>query len=147
MKAIEAIEHALLRLSGLCDGAIQNDNVGFNGTDSVFGKSLATQVKNGQKLSERQLTMVLKMLKKYQKTQLVGINLPDEKTMLTELHFKQDVEKKIERRVVGIIEDYIKVEFDFNGRIHQAVKEIFPGGKYNHDKVTDDKYWLFHLEQ
>lgn len=37
----DAILANLRRLSGVCDGAVQQDGVGFNGLDSAFGKRLA----------------------------------------------------------------------------------------------------------
>ena len=50
-------------LSGVCDGAVTRDDLGFNGTDSHFGKSLAAQ----DSLSPKQLACALKILRKYRK--------------------------------------------------------------------------------
>jgi superfamily II DNA or RNA helicase len=57
------IMRALRYLSSVCDGAIAQDGVGFNGTDSAFGKSLAAQ----DHLSYNQYVSAAKMLLKYQK--------------------------------------------------------------------------------
>lgn len=65
---LEALRH----LAGLCDGAIEEDGVGFAGGDSQFGKSLAAQ----SRLSDNQLTSAVKLLQKYRNTQLVGFDLP-----------------------------------------------------------------------
>jgi cysteine-rich repeat protein len=54
----------LTHLSAVCDGAVTQDGCGFNGTDSHFGRSLASSVQNGG-LSSKQLEFAVKMLKKY----------------------------------------------------------------------------------
>jgi superfamily II DNA or RNA helicase len=52
---------ALRKLSGVCDGAVARDDVGFNGADSYFGKQLALQAT----LSPKQLKAAASMLIKY----------------------------------------------------------------------------------
>jgi len=82
------IKKALDYLSSVCDGAIAQDGVGFNGTDSPFGKSLAAQ----EHLSYNQYVAAAKMLVKYQK-QLAneGIDItsvklePEEKKQVSDL--------------------------------------------------------------
>ncbi|MBO0736574.1 MAG: SWF/SNF helicase family protein, partial [Alphaproteobacteria bacterium] len=58
---VQAIHQALRILDGSCDGAIAKDDVGFNGTDTGFGKSLAAQ----EWLTQRQAKAARKMLLKY----------------------------------------------------------------------------------
>jgi hypothetical protein len=72
------VETALLYLSGRCDGASSQDNRGFNGGDSKFGKSLASRIADGYSLTQNQITAAFKMLQKY-RGQLAsgGILLPD----------------------------------------------------------------------
>jgi len=53
--------NALRILSGICDGARELDDVGFNRTDSAFGKSLAAR----SYLTDRQAEAVKRMLRKY----------------------------------------------------------------------------------
>ena len=62
------ILNALRSLAQVCDGAAARDDIGFNGIDSDFGKALAER----EKLTRRQATAALKMLKKYHNTQLPG---------------------------------------------------------------------------
>jgi len=60
------IEDALLVLSALDqDGATQRNNVGFNGRDSAFGNSLASQIQFGKNLSHRQKEVAYSILRKY----------------------------------------------------------------------------------
>jgi superfamily II DNA or RNA helicase len=54
---------ALRRLSRVCDGAVAEDDVGFNGADTVFGKQLALQ----STLSPKQLKAASSMLIKYER--------------------------------------------------------------------------------
>jgi SWI/SNF-related matrix-associated actin-dependent regulator 1 of chromatin subfamily A len=62
-RTIEAIHSALRYLSNLCDGALQQDGMGFNSYDSSIGKSLASQ----DKLTPKQATLGRKVLRKYSK--------------------------------------------------------------------------------
>lgn len=54
---------ALQILTGCCDGAARKDDVGFNRTDSQFGKSLATRLS----LTDRQAEAAKRMLRKYRR--------------------------------------------------------------------------------
>lgn len=56
---------ALLTLSGVCDGAVAQDNCGFNSRDSSFGKSLARQLQTRDGLSDKQWSHAIKICKKY----------------------------------------------------------------------------------
>ena len=73
----EILTNALTTLAERCDGARDDDGVGFNGRDTHFGKSLAQQVAAGRHLSEKQAFAAIKMLQTY-RTQLqgYGIHLP-----------------------------------------------------------------------
>jgi SWI/SNF-related matrix-associated actin-dependent regulator 1 of chromatin subfamily A len=57
------VHDALRRLASVCDGAKEQDGMGFNGLDSNFGKSLAAQ----SSLSPRQAIAARKMLIKYRR--------------------------------------------------------------------------------
>jgi SNF2 family DNA or RNA helicase len=72
----EDLKAALLNLDARCDGARDLDGQGFNGTDSKFGKYLASILLDGRNLSPGQQSVAIKMLQKYQITQLVHILLP-----------------------------------------------------------------------
>jgi exodeoxyribonuclease-5 len=68
----DAIGECLRYLAGKCDGAIEDDGVGFNGFDSRLGHDLAGL---DRPLSDRQLVAAAVMLQKYRK-QLSGFTLP-----------------------------------------------------------------------
>ena len=59
----EDIHHALRILAGMCDGARERDEMGFNGLDTQFGKQLAAQ----ETLSVGQALAAYKMLAKYRR--------------------------------------------------------------------------------
>lgn len=64
MNAHDATVECLRILSGVCDGAHERDDVGFNATDTGFGKSLARQT---YRLTMNQLRAARKMLVKYKR--------------------------------------------------------------------------------
>lgn len=73
-----AIEEALLRLAGVCDGAHSEDGVGFNGRDSTFGRDLAGRIgaserAPGRRLSPRQYEAAAEMLRTYSRTQIADL--------------------------------------------------------------------------
>lgn len=73
-----AIEEALVRLAGDCDGAASKDDVGFNGRDAKFGRSLAARVSGsdrpaGRRLSAGQYQSALTMLQTYARTQIAEL--------------------------------------------------------------------------
>lgn len=61
LEMISKIHDGLRSLAMVCDGAVDKDNVGFNGCDSRIGKSLAAQ----QTLSPKQAALGKRLLKKY----------------------------------------------------------------------------------
>lgn len=56
-----AVHHCLQILAGMCDGALKRDEAGFNGSDTRYGKFLASL----DKLSDRQAEIGLKIVPKY----------------------------------------------------------------------------------
>jgi SWI/SNF-related matrix-associated actin-dependent regulator 1 of chromatin subfamily A len=64
--ATEAIHAALQHLAAVCDGAVSEDERGFNGLDTNFGKSLAAS----PRLSIKQAVVAKKLLAKYRNTQI-----------------------------------------------------------------------------
>jgi SNF2 family DNA or RNA helicase len=58
---IDLLQKALMYVAGNCDGACRKDDVGFNGTDAAFGRSLALQ----SRWSQKQAEFAKKMLRKY----------------------------------------------------------------------------------
>jgi hypothetical protein len=53
--------HGLRILAGVCDGAVERDNVGYNGLDSRIGKSLAAR----SSLTDGQFWLARRILPKY----------------------------------------------------------------------------------
>lgn len=83
----DTIRKALLHLAGLCDGAHDQDGVGFNGLDAEFGHSLARQAQQ-HSLSSKQELQACKMMRKYwRQLKKAGIVLP--KPYLN--HYRLDV--------------------------------------------------------
>jgi SWI/SNF-related matrix-associated actin-dependent regulator 1 of chromatin subfamily A len=68
-EAREWTHRALRALAGMCDGAVSPDGVGFNGTDTKFGRSLA--YKELGELTDGMVRAAFKMLMKYHR-QLEG---------------------------------------------------------------------------
>lgn len=60
---IVAIHQCLKTLANVCDGARARDGAGFNGVDTIIGKSLAT----ARFLTPRQAVLGAKLLRKYKK--------------------------------------------------------------------------------
>ena len=74
----EMLKHAVRTIAGVCDGARAQDGVGFNGTDTRFGRWLANQ----EEWKLKWAIKAHKILLKYSETQLAraGINyhaIPD----------------------------------------------------------------------
>lgn len=60
---VEAIHHGLQMLAGVCDGAAQLDNCGFNKFDTTIGKSLAYQ----GYITPKQAVIGRRLVQKYQR--------------------------------------------------------------------------------
>lgn len=56
-------------------GTIENNGVGFSGTDSVFCSSLAEQLLNKKTLSAKQDVMIMKIMPKYAKQVLAQADI------------------------------------------------------------------------
>jgi SNF2 family DNA or RNA helicase len=139
MEATEQIKAAILYLSGRCDGAIEQDGIGFNGIDNHFGNSLAESIHQGKELTPKQLEVALKMLHKYEKTQLAdaGLSLPASNDLKLELATDKTVKQLNCKREMKLAGDKIIIEFDYDDDCYKAVKSM--GGKFN----PDDKSWVF----
>lgn len=91
-ETIARVSECLRQLAFVCDGARDEDGMGFNGMDAAFGHELAA----ARTLTPRQLVAAARMLKKYNRTQLGG-RCPS----------VEQVEKALERR---------RTEAPLNGR-------------------------------
>lgn len=140
--AVESIKKALVILASRCDGANTEDGAGFNKLDSGFGKSLAGQVKAGVTLSEKQLLVALKMIRKYEKTQLnsSGVFLPTESAVKIELNSSALTPASVSRKI-DLVGELVEVHFDYNPAILSDVKSIEPKGRFTSN--ARGKFWVF----
>ena len=77
------VMQAIRFLAGCCDGARQQDGVGFNGSDSRTGKQLA-QASLTIGWNQRQMNDAVWMLQKYRRQiEGAGLQLPQAREVLT----------------------------------------------------------------
>ncbi|HOQ51947.1 MAG TPA: hypothetical protein PK233_08990, partial [Candidatus Atribacteria bacterium] len=134
MPDVRLIQQAVRYLASRCDGAISEDNCGFNKTDSAFGKSLAKQ----EKWTKRQAQAALKMLKKYQgQLQAGGFDIERlfDGSEITYPHLQQEQVKQM--NIVKKVDDRtMEIRYKFDQELLQLVKSL-PGRRFHPDK----KYW------
>lgn len=141
------LENAIAFLAGQCDGAREDDGVGFNGCDASYGHWLANR-----KLTRRHAKQALEMLQKYRKTQLEpnGYFLPEWNAIahqysesLTSTHPSQSEEAIPEKRieVVGS-EIAIYHPYDKTGKFQAIAKSI-----ENYRFEGADKSWRYPVAQ
>lgn len=63
LESVGTIEYAMRSLAGVCDGALTRDGIGFNGTDTKFGKRMA-DIPSGEWSEEMLITSAM-VLRKY----------------------------------------------------------------------------------
>ena len=144
---IEIIEKALVYLDSCCDGAVEEDNKGFNGGDSFFGKSLSKQIREGRSLTQKQAEIAHKMLIKY-KGQLAnaGLILPKDLPVVAhkvtpgvrsgEVSLTPSYQKSI-----GLINDkYFQINFQYDKFLVEKIKSI-PGVACTKSMGK----WIWHL--
>lgn len=61
---------AILQLDGACDGAIDRDDVGFNGPHARFGKWISNGIRDGWILKPEHIERIFALLPTYRNTQL-----------------------------------------------------------------------------
>lgn len=137
------LESAILYLSGQCDGTRKEDGQGFNKVDTEFGHWLARRIDKGS-LLKHQAKAGLKMIQKYQKSQLepAGYTLPDWEAI--ELQYPDKFESKEEKSPyrIEILENKIAVyaPYDATGRFQKKAKAI-EGYRFD----SSDKSWRYPL--
>lgn len=142
MPDVRLIQQAVRYLANQCDGAISEDNRGFNKMDTGFGKSLAKQ----EKWTKRQAQAALKMLEKYQgQLQAGGFDIERlfDGSEITYPHLQQEKVKQKQMNVVKQMNTVKKVDdrtmeirYKFDPELLQLVKSL-PGRRFHPDK----KYW------
>lgn len=151
---------SLRYLASVCDGAHEEDGVGFNGVDTRFGKSLAQQSYQN-KLSDKQVVNTLELLQKYRgQIKSAAIELPNiaDFEIATDIQIKlqddllyiylpQHLSKKGFREIVDKIKSiYGRIWIPtLNGKpwsvpVNQIdkLKELFPDAIYNFDSDSID---------
>ena len=126
---MSTIEAALLALTSVDqDYASEQNGVGFSGTDTKFGHSLAKQVVDGRDLSYRQRLAAYTMLKKYHE-QLKGFGIdydaipaPQEPDSVTSLPPKP--------RVLDFREGVFVFDFPFDRDLKDDLKKNVPGRRW-----------------
>lgn len=127
----QIIVNSLKVLSGVCDGAVKRDSIGFNKFDSQFGRDLAEL---GDNISERQLRAAHEMLCKYRaQLSLYGIQLPE----YHKTENKRDNNKLTARYKDGVM----AVSFQYDPNTVDKIK-IIPERRWNKDL----KYWEIPLK-
>lgn len=119
--ALWLVERAIMYLDAACDGAGSRDDVGFNGRDTGFGKSLGSQLRSGKRLTAGQLEAAYKVINTYKNTQLS--HLPwdvlmaeKDRALLVALDRKQKAQEKWNVR-------------DQNNKVQQSAGTVQPGSE------------------
>jgi SNF2 family DNA or RNA helicase len=149
---MDEIYKALIYLSERCDGAIAEDGRGFNSSDSLFGKSLANQVKQKGGLTPKQNQIALSMLRKYKGQLLEGcIHLPDSLEVTPGVSLTSGYSTRVltpgvtsTRIIKSVDKDYFYLSFSYDKFLIDSLKKL--------DGVTckkkEDQYiWFFPVER
>ena len=141
---------ALQALAGRCDGAVNLDGVGYNGTDTNFGRQLAMR----DSLTDDQVRAARKMLVKYmgQLSQCGCWPPPDWKTSEGEykLQFKRGLDKGFMEIVVDavLVGRIVKIEKGYRGFFYEDNDLTFSEGLEHRQKIVqfpkqkDVKEWV-----
>lgn len=132
MPTIKDLQEAVKHLASVCDGAITEDGVGFNGSDTTFGHSLARQ----ETWTLKQAQVAQKMLIKYQK-QLQRAGFSTE--LFEEIVAPAQPKKAKIKNTASLVDGRIEIWFAFDYAILDAVKSI-PGRRFQSD--SRGKYWI-----
>jgi len=137
------LESAILYLSGQCDGTRKEDGQGFNKVDTEFGHWLARRIASGS-LLKHQAKAGLKMIQKYQKSQLepAGYTLPDWEAIEAQYPDKFESKEEESPYRIEILENKIAVyaPYDSTGRFQKKAKAI-EGYRFD----SSDKSWRYPL--
>lgn len=145
MSKLELAQQAVRYLAGQCDGAITIDGVGFNGADTVFGKSLATQ----EHWTIKQTEAAIKMLKKY-KNQLQAGGIDTEALFdgnpiqAVPQNIRPTAQNANNEKKATLEKGQIKIMFPFDYDTLATVKSI-PGRRFQGDKYP--KHWTAPLSR
>ncbi|MCA2506827.1 MAG: DEAD/DEAH box helicase [Microcystis sp. M54BS1] len=137
------LENAIIYLSDQCDGTRKEDGRGFNKVDTEFGHWLARRIASGS-LLKHQAKAGLKMIQKYQKSQLepAGYTLPDWEAIEAQYPDKFESKKEESPYRIEILDNKIAVyaPYDSTGRFQKKAKAI-EGYRFD----SSDKSWRYPL--
>ncbi|NLO21055.1 MAG: DEAD/DEAH box helicase [Syntrophomonadaceae bacterium] len=145
MTKLELAQQAVRYLASVCDGACTRDGQGFNGVDSGFGKSLATQ----ETWTVRQTEAAIKMLKKY-KGQLqnagidTGVLFDGNPVQAVPQNIRTTAQNTNNEKKATLEKGQIKIMFPFDYDTLATVKSI-PGRRFQGDKYP--KHWTAPLSK
>jgi len=123
---------AIKTLSSVCDGAIEEDGIGFNKPDSFLNEYVYVS-----KLTYKQQKEFLQILKKYEHTQLgKEVIIDDSETDSNATEIQELELAKIVKKSVKFKEDTVYIAFEYNSLLVNTVKQ-FPKRKFN----WDTKVW------
>lgn len=137
------LENAIIYLSDQCDGTRKEDGRGFNKVDTEFGHWLARRIAS-ESLLKHQAKAGLKMIQKYQKSQLepAGYTLPDWEAIEAQYPDKFESKKEESPYRIEILDNKIAVyaPYDATGRFQKKAKAI-EGYRFD----SSDKSWRYPL--
>lgn len=154
-KCDRRLEQAISYLASQCDGAFNQDGMGFNGADTGFGHWLAELIKQQRPILKNHAQSALKMLRKYQKQlergsltlpqwEAIEHQYPDRVDLRTELSINGEEKPIIPEKRIQIIGSLIGVytPYDSTGRFQRDAKTI-KGYEFN----GDDKSWRYPINK
>jgi SWI/SNF-related matrix-associated actin-dependent regulator 1 of chromatin subfamily A len=121
----EIVCQALWHLAEVCDGAHDDDDLGFNARDTQFGHSLAEQAQS-RVLSEKQQMAAVKMLQLYRgQLSSAGISLPSLSEYQAYRNGDAPQESPTKPQVaVQLCNDGIAITFPYNSKLVEQVKSL-----------------------
>lgn len=146
---------ALQALSGHCDGASTQDKIGFNGTDSRWGKQMA--VSDPSKWSPRCTFMLINMIGKYSKQlSRYGVDIeplskfksqPDVEAVFATVPASAPVTSygapaaplPVQRKVIHALRHTYEIRFPYNPALVETVKSL---PYKNREWVAAEKHWM-----
>lgn len=129
-KKKDTVRNALERLLSVCDGAVDDDGMGFNGFDSGFARDLNSK----RDWTYKQEKAAYKMLRKYRK-QLSSFGIDYDNLKFE--NEKEDKSKKELKKVDYKGDGFVSIKFDYKKEYVESVKNI-DGRSYD----SSNKQWI-----
>lgn len=129
---VEELQEAIKFLANRCDGACQQDGIGFNSVDASIGKSLSMQ----ETWTEKQANMARRILRKYKAQLREGGFDIDFSKEISNIQTSHNIRKPKGFKEAKCVGDKISIKFSFDWDVLNVVKSI-PGRKFQ----PTEKYW------